>query len=262
MNDLPDFLESDFERAEYLQNLLVNRATGKDADPFEYQALRKYFLDQTAIKPVLPDFVRKCRDLSQFWPYIKNKFDTYAERRSHIWDEFRPLLDKLEAGHSTSPNYSAVSDGLTRFDQEGVHAVWSKALERKKSDPEGAITTARTLLETVCKHILDEAGVEYDERKVNLPELYKKTSRLLNLAPSQHTEEVFKQILGGCTSIVIGLGTLRNRVGDAHGKGRRPTKPATRHAELAVNLAGSLALYLVETWEQNTGSPASDAQKQ
>jgi hypothetical protein len=60
---------------------------------------------------------------------------------------------------------------------------------------------------------------------------------------------VFKQILGGCTAVVEGLGSLRNRLSDSHGKGKAPVKPATRHAELAVNLAGATATFLVATWK-------------
>jgi len=70
----------------------------------------------------------------------------------------------------------------------------------------------------------------------------------LNLAPSQHTAVVFKQILGGCQCVVEGLGTLRNRLSDAHGKGRTAVRPASRHAGLAVNLAGAMASFLIETW--------------
>ncbi|WP_240998605.1 abortive infection family protein, partial [Pseudomonas viridiflava] len=36
---------------------------------------------------------------------------------------------------------------------------------------------------------------------------------------------------------------------DSHGTGKAGVKPAPRHAELAVNLAGSLALYLLSTWD-------------
>jgi len=71
----------------------------------------------------------------------------------------------------------------------------------------------------------------------------------LKIAPSQHTEQVFKQILGGCTSVVEGLAALRNRLGDAHGGGRARIKPAPRHAQLAVNLAGAMTAFLVATWE-------------
>ncbi|WP_420196198.1 abortive infection family protein [Idiomarina xiamenensis] len=73
------------------------------------------------------------------------------------------------------------------------------------------------------------------------------TAKELNLSPDQHNEQIFKQILGGCSGIVNGLGTLRNKLGDAHGKGKLPVKPQARHAELAVNLAGSMTLFLIST---------------
>lgn len=129
-----------------------------------------------------------------------------------------------------------------------MQAAWSKALERRTSDPEGAITSARTLIEAVCKHILDEGKQDYDDG-AELPKLYKQAAEFLNLAPSQHTEQVFKQILGGCTAVVEGLGALRNRLSDAHGKGKIASRPAPRHAELAVNLSGALAMYLLATWQ-------------
>lgn len=50
--------------------------------------------------------------------------------------------------------------------------------------------------------------------------------------------------------MVNGLGTLRNRLGDAHGQGAKTVRPAPRHAELAVNLAGSVALFLVATFKE------------
>jgi hypothetical protein len=48
---------------------------------------------------------------------------------------------------------------------------------------------------------------------------------------------------------VDGLANLRNRLGDAHGQGKRPVKPLPRHAELAVNMAGSIASFLLATFE-------------
>jgi hypothetical protein len=70
-------------------------------------------------------------------------------------------------------------------------------------------------------------------------------------------EPVFKQILGGCTAVVEGLGALRNRLGDAHGGGIRRVRPLPRHAQLAVNLAGSMTSFLVATWEARKGSAAN-----
>ncbi len=201
----------------------------------------------SALKPLLPKFLRNCRNLLQFWQYIKLEFGTYAERRDYIWTELSPLLETLERGALT-PSDAFVSLRLEKFDATHVQAAWSKALDRRSSDPEGAITSARTLIESVCKHILDESGSTYDDR-ADLPKLYRQTAEMLNLAPSQHTEEVFKQILGGCTAIVVGLGSLRNRLSDAHGKGKIGIRPSSRHAELSVNLSGALALYLLATWE-------------
>ena len=243
-----DELDSDFERAQYLQNMLISEATGGGAEDSDYQQLRRLFVNNPDTKRLLPTFVRTNRDLAQFWQFIKHKFAHYAERRSFIYSEFIPLLDFLE-GRSAAPSDSSISEGLRSFDEDGVHSVWYKALERREFDPEGAITAARTLLETVCKHILDAKNIEYDSKKIELHELYKLASIELNLSPSQHTQKVFKQILGGCSGVVNGLGTLRNKLGDAHGKGKLPVRPAPRHAELAVNLSGSVALFLVATFQ-------------
>jgi len=241
-------LDNAFERAQHLQNMLISEATGAGADNNHYALLRKELVNDPVTKSLLPSFVRTNRDLAQFWQFIKYEYAHYAERRAFIYEEFVPLLDYLE-GKSSAPSDSTISDVLKSFDEDGVHAVWSKALERRNSDPEGAITAARTLLETVCKHILDAHGIEYNAKKIELHQLYRLVANELNLSPSQHSEEIFKQILGGCSGIVNGLGTLRNKLGDAHGQGKLLVKPAARHAELAVNLSGSVALFLVATHE-------------
>src|SRR3546814_19165193 len=82
-------------------------------------------------------------------------------------------------------------------------------------------------------------------------DLYRKLSKALQLAPDDHSERVFKQILGNCQSVVESLGALRNKLGDAHSGGPKRARPAARHAELAVTLAGSMATFLVATWERS-----------
>lgn len=236
-----------FEQVESLQSLLVSHATGGQEDEAEYTRLRQVVLAQAGLEPIAPRFLRTSRSLGQFWQFIKGKYGTYAERRTYLWDEFRPMLDLLERG-ALAPSDQIVTVAIERFDSANIQAAWSKALDRRSSDPEGAITMARTLLESVCKHILEEAEVKYDDSP-DISKLYKQTAEQLNIAPTQHTEQVFKQILGGCTSVVEGLGALRNRLSDSHGRGKIGVKPAARHAELAVNLAGALAVFLLATWE-------------
>lgn len=102
-------------------------------------------------------------------------------------------------------------------------------------------------METVTKRILDQTGGVYTD-KDDLPKLYASTAKILNLAPNQHSEEAIKAILGGAMTLVNGIGTLRNRLSDAHGRGGTlPVKPSPRHASLAVNMAGAIATFLVET---------------
>lgn len=236
------------EKVETLQNILIAQATsGETGSLGDYVELRNELINNSLTKAALPRFVHTCRDLGQFWQFIKYKFKTYAERRDYIWAEFRPLLEALESSPNT-PFLPSDEQVLSRLSPDAVQTVWQRAMERRSNDPEGAITSARALLETVCKHILDDLNVTYDEA-ADLPKLYGLTSEALNIAPSQHTEQVFKQILGGCTSVVQGLGALRNRLGDAHGGGRARVRPAPRHAQLAVNLAGSMTSFLVATWE-------------
>jgi Abortive infection C-terminus len=249
MDDLKH-LENDYDKAEFLQNTLIGFATQDECGGSEqdYIKLRKYFLDNPTTKDLIPRWVRVNRNTNQFWQFIKHEFSTYAERRNFIWKEMNSLLEYCESLQSF-PAEKNISEVLQNFDEAGINAAWQKALERKSTDPEGAITISRTILESVCKHILDELGITYDSNKIELADLYKKTAKELNLSPSQHSEEVFKQILGGCSGIINGLGTLRNRLGDAHGQGRASIKPSARHAELAVNLSGSMSLFLIETYK-------------
>jgi Abortive infection C-terminus len=238
------------DKVRQLQDIFIARATGCDHSDQEYSKLRLELLRDSAIRGRLPEFVRNCDELSKFWGFIKAKFGTYQERRMFIWEEFGSLIASLEQDIIVAqPADDDISAILINFDTEQVHIAWQKALERRNQDPEAAITMARTLIESVCKHILDEAGISHSD-KDDLPKLYKETAKQLNLAPEQHQEEVFKQILGGCQTVIQGLGTLRNKLSDAHGKGKRAIKPSARHAALAVNLAGSMAAFLVATWEE------------
>jgi hypothetical protein len=244
-NDIP---ETPLEQARMLENVLLAACEGDRTGNTLYIRLREIFLGAPSAKPLLPSFVRSSRDLNHFWSYIKGQSGQWEPRRVHVRNAMTPLVEYLEGANKT-PVDPIVSDVLQSFDADGVLKVWTKALERRHTDPEGAITSARTLLETVCKRVLDETETEYDDKE-DLPALYKSVATKLNIAPSQHTEKIFRQILGGATSVVEGLGSLRNKVGDAHGHGKKAVRPSKRHAQLAVNLAGTMATFIVETWNE------------
>lgn len=143
---------------------------------------------------------------------------------------------------------AAVSEALDVFNSSYMQEVWAKALARREADPEGAVTSARTLLETLCKHILDAAGTKYDEG-LPLPKLYRLAAGVLDIAPTDHTEPIFKSLFQACAEIVDSIGRLRNHLSDSHGRGPFGTMPDWRHAELAVNLSGAIATYLAAVWK-------------
>jgi hypothetical protein len=252
MSEYDELPESKIERVALIEKILIASATGGSQDNPTYELIRRDLINDLSIRDLLPSFLRTYRNLDAFWPFIKNEAASYAERRQIISGAFTELMDNLE-GFGNAPADGIASFALEKFDAEGVHFIWMKALERRRTDPEGAITLARTLLETVTKRIIEESGKSFLE-KDDLPKLYFKAAELLNLAPNQHEEDAIKSILGGATQIVHGLGTLRNRFSDSHGRGGRlPVKASARHANLAVNTAGAIATFLVETFSERDG---------
>lgn len=246
-----------FDLALTLKAIITTHATDGIMDDDEFRRLRDTFFNDPSTKRLLPQFIRNNIDGAGVWTYLKDYHTgngAYAARRKHLTSEFQPLLDYLS--DLGAPADAGVAATLSRYNAEGVTDAWDKAINRRKTDPEGAITSARTLLEEICKHILEDAG-ETPRDKWDLPKLYSETSKLMKLSPSQHTEDTFKRILGGCQSVVENLGGLRNKISDAHGGGRMKIRPTERHAALAVNLAGSMAMFLIETWEARQNEVAT-----
>ena len=118
-------------------------------------------------------------------------------------------------------------------------------------DFEGAITNARSLIEAICKYVLEGRNVQYDGNS-DLPELYKAVAKELNMHPEEHVDKPLKQILGGCFSIVNGLGAIRNKLSDAHGQSpKKRYKPLKRHAAFAVASSKALADFIYASYLEN-----------
>jgi hypothetical protein len=182
-----------------------------------------------------------------------------ASERHLMLGTFENLKKVTLADHSRPRNYfppsysildasmaAVVSTYVSACESQEVRESWSKASKRVSSDFDGAITSARTLIESVCRYILEEFGVSLPA-KADIGQLYKAAAKELRLDKSLDTHPAVRQILGGCSGVVSGLAELRNVFSDAHGKGARGLKPARRHAELAVLLAGATGGFLLAT---------------
>lgn len=118
-------------------------------------------------------------------------------------------------------------------------------------DYDGAITNARTLVETVIVDILSIYDSVY-EHKGDMTKAYSRIKAVLNLDPSSPNYiRSVKQTLSGLNSIVHGLATMRNEMSDAHASRYRPEK---HHAKLAVNSAKTLSEFLIDTLKKQSGN--------
>jgi Abortive infection C-terminus len=123
-----------------------------------------------------------------------------------------------------------------------------------ESDPPLAIGTAKELVESTAKTVLQERGLPVNG-KDDLPMLVKKSQEALGLhaATAQGPDGAgsVKRILGGLTSIAVGLGELRNRYGTGHGPSGKRVGLRPRHARLAVNAAVTWCSVMLDTLADN-----------
>jgi len=213
-----------------------------------YREERDRALADTVLASAMPVWIRNYGDLDHFRSYALT-LDGYRARRDFVSEAFARAFGAVERD---SPAADQQSDALRGLSSAEVDRVWRLALERRESDPEGAITLARTLLETVAKNILDDLGVTYAPDE-DLPALYRMVAERLNLAASQQSAETLRSVFGSVSNVVGRLAEFRNRHGDSHGHGREAVEIDPRHAALAVNLAGSVAAFIVETWTSRRG---------
>jgi hypothetical protein len=131
------------------------------------------------------------------------------------------------------------------------HAFIMEQIEKcrtkmNQGDYDGAITNARSLVEAVLAAIekeFDAAAPDYDG---DLPKLYKRAQKHLNLSPENpKISNSLKQTLTGFISIIGGLSGLSNKMGDRH---VREYKPAAHHAALIVNAAMTFSNFIFDTY--------------
>lgn len=112
---------------ETLQNLLVARATSGSGDFEGYAALREQLMSDRQVWEELPSFVKTCRDLNQFWNWVKGQAPSYGERRRIIYDSFQPVLSKLEAmkaGMTGQKSNPAPHSGAIKNPNDGTIAAY------------------------------------------------------------------------------------------------------------------------------------------
>ncbi len=151
----------------------------------------------------------------------------------------------------THPGLNHLADTVCSMDLPELHRQLERLNASIEQDPRLAIGTAKELVESLCKTILDERHIEY-ENDADIAKLVKDTRKALGLVPesipdSAKGAESIRRLLSNLGNVAQGLGELRNLYGTGHGKGGASRGLSPRHARLAVGAAGTLATFLLET---------------
>jgi len=144
----------------------------------------------------------------------------------------------------TTPESFKISDLSYNFINDQIRKCDEKI---SLKDFDGAITNARTLMEAVLFALEKEFDPSPPKYDGNLPKLYKRIQKHLNLMPGKEgLAECLRQILSGMSNVIQGLSTLRNKMSDSH---VISYKPAEHHARLAINVSKTICIFLFETKE-------------
>jgi hypothetical protein len=181
-----------------------------------------------------------------------SKISHIKSYREFVLDVFKPLREQLAEmeGHGNleikARQYASLRDpAAIREHLTRLHRI-------AQFDPPLAIGTAKELVESTAKAVLQERGLEVDDKN-DLPALVNRSQEAIGLHPGSvqlgpDSAGAVKRILGGLTSIVIGLGELRNRgYGTGHGPKGERVGLRLRHAQLAVNAAVTWCSVMLDT---------------
>ncbi|HHN8368933.1 TPA: abortive infection family protein [Morganella morganii] len=191
-----------------------------------------------------------------------------------LWSSTRPTVNakkefrvKLEAvlsrcnltyltGGIISDGSSAPSRTLAELikgrDIPSIDMEFNRALANVNSEPREAVSAACNILESIFKtYIADE--------KLNMPlkqdlqNVWKVVRSDLGFDPGALEDDDLKKILSGVLSVVDGIGAFRTHASSAHGQGRKIYNLKSRHARLAIHSAHTIALFILETWDERKG---------
>jgi len=126
------------------------------------------------------------------------------------------------------------------------------------SNPSLAFDLAKTLIESVCKTILNDRAYVF-EKNINFPTLTRTTLEQLQILPDDYTEatavkQCLEKTLDGFLKIFAGIGELRNKEGLAsHGKDAYTPMLDPLQAQLMARAADAVVNFLYKSHRNYVG---------
>lgn len=149
---------------------------------------------------------------------------------------------------SSAPSKSLM-DLIKGRDIPSIEAEFTRALSTVNSAPRESVSAACNILESIFKVYISDESLEIPQKQ-DLQNVWKIVRGNLGFDPKLVQDDDLKKILTGILSIVDGIGAFRTHASSAHGQGRIQYNLKPRHARLAVNAAHTIALFVIETWDE------------
>ncbi len=193
-----------------------------------------------------PEVVEELKD--EFNRHLQKDGFQLIERTRHSG---RPIYAAHFVGVIEQPALRSAKNHLPIVDDSYISQQFTRMESGVVDDPGLAIGTAKELVETVCKTILEEREIS-PLRNVKLMKPVRQTADALSLTPEHISEsakgsETIKSILGSLSTITQGMAEIRNAYGTGHGKSAGTKGLGSRHARLVVGAASTLVVFLWET---------------
>lgn len=206
------------------------------------------FLCETIHPVVRPDVTEAERICQLYNQFLKNDGYQLIEKTRLSG---KPVFVGRYVGVVSTPGVATARECLSGTDPGYIAQQITRMETSVLNDPSLAIGTAKELVETCCKTILNERGIS-PPSNTDLPKLIKLTSKELELTPSDIPDkakatDTIRRLLSNLASITQGIAELRNQYGTGHGRVAGSSGLSSRHAKLAVGAASTLAVFLVET---------------
>jgi hypothetical protein len=228
-------------RVQRIEELLDLLERGGFADDEEYSQLRLDILRTEELGLPISGMIRSSTTLKDL--LNKARAEDSQDKQALMVGQTGPDTEN-DIPNKMSGGYVGLE--LLRFRATVLNHHWTKACFRLASgDESGAITAARTLIESGIKRILRKAGHKVASKE-DLTHLYKRLSTHLGLNPKIQEDSKAKSIFGSFSNLVQTLSEARNKLGDAHCEGEEElVDPSPQFARLVVALSGHMMIWLL-----------------
>ncbi|MFE4133884.1 abortive infection family protein [Peribacillus sp. YIM B13482] len=196
----------------------------------------------------VPSFISECRSIEEAVDELFSDGSASYIQINYINKQFNKFIDYLEDRQFDVQIVHVECEVPEELTFEHILESIAKCENRiNTKDYSGAVTSAKTLVEGVCKEILHKFPDVTIGNKTDLPQLFTKVRQKLNLDPGDpKLDKQLKEVISGLIKIVNGISEVRNSYGDSHLSNEIIKE---HHSLVVVNSAKTVVTFLFKTYE-------------